>query len=86
MTHWPGDMTTANQIEVGELSGEHIGKLIRFIVMEGDPAHRQTECVVTAELRQIYHHGGATVLNTGYGAVEPLLRVNSERQMLRPSV
>jgi hypothetical protein len=68
-------------IQAGLLSGEHIGKLIRFRTWDegGEIAE-----VVTAELRQVYHISGQTTLTYGIGAQREVNLPETQAVVLYP--
>lgn len=59
--------TASQRILAEQLSGEHISRRVRFILL--DDAH-ETVRVIEGELRQIYHVGGEVNINIGLGAEE----------------
>jgi hypothetical protein len=54
-------------VSAAELHGKHIGKQVRFMVMNDETV---IDIVVEAELRQIYHVGGRTTVHVGEHAAK----------------
>lgn len=64
------------------LHGGHIDTTIRF---KKDHPAWQMFIVVTGELRQVYHHGGETVIHIGIGAEDEYMLDPETPIVLNPS-
>ena len=68
MSRKVGEFNDSHQMNACSLSGDFIGKRIRFLAVDNYEINRDIENVVTAELRQLSHNADETHIVVGLGA------------------